>query len=281
MEFKYEELEIIRRVYEDSAYDINICRSSSKNEPLYTVICLKEIDLFEEQIKFFSELRERKNFNDFVTCFSKNSDIYILFIYHEEAPLIFKEVINKSVKEKADTIRAILSYIVVSDIPEIMLHDLLSKGNINVDKSGQAYFNYFLKRIDKYDINNKKRYMKKLGTIIMEIFNEEIIEGRLEKINIMLDKLHSQNYLSAMDIYMDFVSLYDEFNLCANTEVEKEKSFISKIKNNLEKIYKKWGLAIITTILAVAVVVFIVNCTTEKKPENMSRIDSIGTREIK
>ena len=66
-----------------------------------------------------------------------------------------------------------------------------------------------------------------------------------------------------------------------NTKEEQEKSFICKIKNKLEKIYKKWGLAIITTILALAVVVFIVNCTTEKKPENMSRIDSIGTREIK
>ena len=115
----------------------------------------------------------------------------------------------------------------------------------------------------------------------MEIFNEEIIDGRLEKINIMINKLQSQTYLSVMDIYMDFISLYDEFNLCMDAEDDKEISFISKIKNNIERIYKKWGLTIITAILSVAVVVFIVNCTTEKRPENMSRIESIGTREIK
>lgn len=281
MQIKYDELEIIRRVYDEGVYEINICRSLKGDESLYTVICLKEIELFQEQIKFFSELREKKNFNDFVTCFSKNSYIYILFIYHEEVPLIFKELINKSVKEKADFIKAILSYVVVSDIPEIMLHDLLSKENINVDKSGQAYFNYFLKRIEKYDINNQKRYMKKLSNIIMGIFNEEIIDNRLQGMNIIIDKLQSQSYISVMDIYMDFISLYDEFNLCMDSEDDKEISFISKIKNNLKRIYKKWGLTIITAILSVAVVVLIVTCTAERKPENVTKIDSIGTREIK
>lgn len=280
MQLKYDSMEIVKKVYDNGSYEVNICRSYNDDKALYTVICLKEVELFKEEIKFFSKLREKKRFTDFVACYGKNSFVYIWFIYREEAPILLEEMYEKSVIERADFIKAILSYIVVADIPEIMIYDLLSKENINKDKSERVYFNYFLTSLERYSFYGEKRYMTRLSNILRELFNEEIIDDKLPRITLIIDKLKSQVYSEVMEIYLDFVSLYNDFNLCKETEINKKCTLIKKVEKILIKLKEKFGLAIVTIILSVAVSALIVIATAEKQPKNISTIDKIGTRQM-
>ena len=151
----HEELSIIKRVYNDEFYEINLCKHKEVNEnKLYTVITIKDENLVRENIEIFSSLRYNNNFTDFIECFSKNSYLYIVFSYYEEKPLDFDEVCDFPLMQRVEIVKQILSMCIILNMPAPILYDAVS--NINLDSSGKIYFNYFLRRINKY-----KRWWKR------------------------------------------------------------------------------------------------------------------------
>lgn len=275
----HEELSIIKRVYNDEFYEINLCKHKEVNEnKLYTVITIKDENLVRENIEIFSSLRYNNKFTDFIECFSKNSYLYIVFSYYEEKPLDFNEVCDFPLMQRVEIVKQILSMCIILNMPAPILYDAVS--NINLDSSGKIYFNYFLRRINKYNNLKNKDVIKKLSIIFINIFSGELEINSVSGLKELIEKCENMEYENIMEIYRDYISLYDNFLQSLNIKREKELNWFRKILNKIIEVFNKVKLPLIMLVLCIGVIYLIVTLTYKPKTENPTKIKSIGTVQI-
>lgn len=275
----HEELSIIKRVYSNEFFEINLCKYTQidKNK-LYTVITIKDKKLIHENIELFSSLRYNNKFVDFIECFSKNSCLYIVFSYYKEEPLDFDEVSDFPVMQRVDIVKQILSMCILLNIPDEILYDVIS--NINLDSSGKVSFNYFLKSVNKYSSVKNNAVIKKLAAIFINIFSEELEINSVTGLKDLIEKCENKEYENIMEIYRDYISLYDNFIQSSNIKREKKLNCLKKILNKIVFIFNKIKLILIMSVLCIGVVYLIVTLTNKPKMEDPTKINSIGTFQI-
>lgn len=224
------EYSIIKKVYSDDSFEINLCKSEEDEEEgkLYTVITLKNQEVIRNTIGIFSSLRQNHEFVDFKECFSRESYLYIVFLYYEEAPLNFEDIGDKPVMERVEIVKQLLSLIVILNIPSPIVYDVLSKENINFDASGKVYFNYFLKRVDKYNDFRNNDCLRRIGFIITNVFSEELQDNRVEGLNEFVERCKNGQYENVMKVYSDYVNLHESFVRSLSIVKETKLSWLKK-----------------------------------------------------
>ncbi len=273
---------IIKKAYSDDSFEINLCKSEEdeKEEKLYTVITLKNQEVIRNTIGMFSSLRQNHKFVDFVECFSRGSHLYIVFLYYEEVPLNFEDIIDVPLMERFEIVKQLLSLIIILNIPAPIIYDVLSKENINFDPSGKIYFNYFLKGVDKYNTLNNSSCLRRIGHIITNIFCEEFQNNTVEDLRILGDKCKNAEYKNVMEVYSDYVNLYDSFLRSLSIVKETKLSWIKKILNKILDVFNKLKPILIITALCIGVVYLIFEFTNGTQNKNPTKIKSIGTVQI-
>lgn len=272
---------IIKKVYSDDSFEINLCKSEEdEEEKLYTVIKLKNQEVIRNTIGIFSSLRQNHEFVDFIECFSRDSYLYIVFLYYEEVPLNFEQIGDKPIMERVEIVKQLLSLIVILNIPSPIIYDVLSKENINFDASGKIYFNYFLKRVDKYNNLKNSNCLRRIGFIITNIFSEELQDNHVEGLNEFVDRCKNEDYKNVMEVYSDYVNLYDSFVRSLSIVKETKLSWLKKIINKILAVFNKLKPIIIMLALCIGVVYLIVEFTSGTKNKNPTKIKSIGTVQI-
>lgn len=273
---------IIKKVYSDDSFEINLCKSEEdeEEEKLYTVITLKNQEVIRSTTGIFSSLRQNHEFADFIECFSRDSYLYIVFLYYDEVPLNFEDIGDKPVMERVEVIKQLLSLIIILNIPTPIIYDVLSKENINFDASGKVYFNYFLKRIDKYNNLKNSDCLRKMGFIIGNIFSEELQDNHVEGLNEFVDKCKNAQYKNMMDLYSDYVNLYDSFVRSLSIAKETKLSWLKQMMNKILYVFNKLTPLLIMLALCIGIVYLIVDFTSDTKKQNPTKIKSIGTIQI-
>lgn len=273
-------LVIIKRVFSNSTFEINVCKYENGDEKLYTVIALKEPEVIHNNIKKFFSLRSNDKFVDFVEFFSRDSFLYISFLYYEEFPMNFQEVSQLPLLQRVAIVKQILSLIIILDMPKSILYDVLSNNNINLDPSGKVYFNYFLRNIDRYNDIKNKDAVKKIGIILIEIFNYELSTNSVEGLNKIISNCDNGIYTDLMVLYSDYAALYENFVKSLQVVKEKEISRFRKILNKILWIFNKVTPVLIMLALSVGVIYLVITLTEKDKAKEPTKIKTIGTVQI-
>lgn len=274
------EWSIIKRIYRSELFEINICRyDEDPRYKMYTVIKVIDQKLIHESITLFSSLRNNDKFTDFIKCFSKNSCLYIVFLYHHsEESLNFEEIYDFPLLQRVDIVKQILSLIVIFDIPHPILYDVLA--NINLDSSGKVYFNYFLKNINRYKNISNKSITRKIAMLFINIFNKELELDSVSGLKELIIACKSGKYNNIMEIYRDYILLYSNFEESLNITKQKKLNWFRQLINKIIKVFNKIKGVIIMIILCIGIIYLIVILTAKPKLEDPTKIKSIGTLQI-
>lgn len=267
---------IIKKIYDNESFEINLCKKNEIEDKLYTIIVLKDIKLIHNNIQLFSKIRENNKFSDFIDCFSQNSYLYIMFSYYTENSIEFDKVVNFPLLQRVEIAKQILRLIVLLDIPKPILYDVMSDDNINLDSSGKVYFNYFLKNIDRYSAVEEKDGIKRIATIFVKIFPEEITENTVDGFNLLVEQCENATYNNIMSIYSDFSNLNDNFIKSSQRKKEKKDNLIKKIFKKILKMFNKIKGIIILLILCIGVI-FLIITYTDNQNKKAVQINQIGT----
>lgn len=273
----YGELTIIRRVYHNDNIEINLTRNGLKSK-LYTTLIIKDSDLINNTIKLFSSLRDNENFKDFKECFFKNRQLYVLFEYRDEYPVKIQDLSEIPTKQKADIVKRILTQCIMLNIPLCIIYDILFKDNMNMDPSGQIYFNYFLKSIDRYNNITIKDVGKRLSTILINIFAEEIENEVCSDLKNFIYKCENGEFNEIVDIYKDYIKIYDMLMTIETIEKQSKKNILDKYKEIVKEIAGKIMPVFILAALSVGVVYAVIKLVdTMQRPNEENKIETIGT----
>ncbi len=274
-------LSIIKRVFENDFFEINICKFENvKEEKLCTVIILKKIDIIHRTIKIFSLLKSNNKFVDFIDCFSKNSYLYVIFSYYEEVPVNFFEISQMPLMQRVAIVKQILSLAVILDMPKTILYDVLSNNNINLDSSGKVYFNYFLKNVDRYNNIKDKDAIKRIGLVLKNVFNNELTINNVDGLKKLINYCENDVYIELIDIYSDYIALYESFVKSLDLKKEKKLSRFRRILNKILSIFNKVKPIFIMLVLSIGIVYLIITYTKTNKAQQPTKINAIGTEQI-
>lgn len=273
------ELSIVKRIYRDEFFEINVCRYPNiDKKKMYTLISLKDKELIQNNIDFFSSLRHNKKFTDFIECFSKDSCVYIVFSYYEEEKLNFDEVCDLPLMKRVDIVKQILSMCIILNIPYEILYDALS--NLNMDSSGKIYFNYFLKKINRYKNIDKSSILKKMALIFINTFNEQLEDDTVEGLKELIEKCEQNKYENLMELYREYADLNDNFIKSLTLPKHKKLSWWRKIINKIWDIFNKIKPFLIMILLSIGVIYIVITFTNKEENKEPTRIKSIGILEI-
>lgn len=275
----YENMTIIKRIYDSESFEINLCKQNETDNKLYTTIVLKDINLIHSNIKFFSKMRENDKFIDFINCFSRNSYLYIMFSYYEENPIKFDQVSSLPLLQRVEIAKQILELIVILDIPKPILYDVLSDENINLDSSGKISFNYFLKNMDRYNAIEEKSGIKRIASMFVKIFPEEITENTVDGFNSLVQQCENGTYKNIMSIYLEFRNLNDNFVKSLKRKKQKKENIIKRILKKIFKIWNKIKGIVILLILCIGVV-YLITTHTGNENKQAIKINHIGTEDF-
>lgn len=279
---------VIRHVQSSSSKDIYICRrNNEQNGREYTVICIKDIAVCQQLLKFFSEKVETKKFTDFVEYFTFEGKLHIVFFNSRLMTLGEKLRIQVCpFAERLEIAQKILERIIYLSMPYAFIADALVPEHITVSDTLDVRFNYEMSNFDRMDSYTLKEAGHNIADVLRFLFQEELEKMSCPEIDELLQWLESDGYQSYLDILYKFNEYYTLLKDKPEEEVAVPKTKLFKLWEKL-KIVFGWLKKLLMAALLVAVVIYlaysIVDFINPQSKGSINPVDSfnaIGTQQI-
>lgn len=225
-----------------------------QGEGQYFILYVKEEQLLHKLIPFAMKLQQQNMFEDFIECFSKESDFYMVFRWHNQST--FLEKIDQSLRfvEKRIILRNILERFIVLKMPNYLMYEVLNFKNITIADSLSIEFHYELFEWNAMELIQLKEVKERLANVIKQLFAEEFQKEVCPDLKEFMEDLKSNSgYPSLLSIYQR----YKEINQAYESGIEVLKQNGPKFQS-WEKIKQwiPWITKILKFLLFLAILIY-------------------------
>lgn len=280
---------VIRHVQSGNTKEVYICRrNNEQNGREYTVICMKDIAMCQQLLRFFSEKVEAEKFTDFVEYFTFEGKLHIVFLHSRLISLEEKLRIQEYLfAERLEIAQKILERIVYLNMPYSFIADALVPGHITVSDTLDVRFNYEMTNVSRMDSYTLMEAGLNIANVLQLLFHEELEKKSCSEINELLGWLESGEYQSYLDI---FYKVNEYCTLLKNKTEEELAVPRTKPFQLWEKLKAAFvGLRkLLMVVLLVAAILYLVLSIVElAMPQSqgnigfMDRFDAIGTLQVR
>ena len=273
---------ILQKVRETEKIDHFLCREEMGNnkKALYDVFKIKERSLVVKLILIFTEQMSNVAFTDFCECFSKDGDLYLVFVHKKTVSLLEKlERENCSRKERSLIGKKIMEQILLLNMPDFLADDILNVRQIQISPAMDVSFLYELKEIDRFETVTIQKIQDKLSAVLELLFSYEISLQISEDITVFLKQLKQGEYAEYMQIYQAYLQLLERLE---NAEtVLKPNTFWFRVWDKVKEIWKKLK-SFILVFVVIGVVGYLIYSIMNPVPNTEERFlfQRIGTLTI-
>ena len=263
---------VIKNVYLSPDIDIMSCIDMSPDvQTVVTINRLKNKELIERYYHIFVDSPYEQS--DLIRYFSMDSCLYLVFRSYSEKNLFTPFVSDRfKISEKIVLSLNILSEVMLSDMPPVILYQLLKNKNINYDASLGIHFNYYL---DLSELNSKlaeEDIFRQFGYILKALFGKQ--EARISDVSEMIDGCLTGCYTSYSELYLKL----KEFGRTVNKGGD-DFSAISKFHRQREKNKDKVKnfLKVASLFVVICGIVLAILWTDKNEVRKNSLVQQIGT----
>ena len=261
--------------------DILICRDLWEQRIReYLLVAVKNPDLIYRFAPFFTQQAENFAFKDFVECFSKDGQFYIVFAYYEKP--LFKEKFSEEfyfLSERLEIGKSLLSRMVLQNMPPGIQYEALQERNLLLDNALQIYFNYALEEIPSYGLFTMGRVQKELGRIFRILLRQEIATQVVDEVRIFVEDLEQCRFADYLEIYEAYDRLYDLLKELQEIGEINPKSFLFRCWERIKKMarYLKPVLAGVVLVTALGFLIYTIANPGVRSLGPQKMIETIGT----
>ncbi len=251
-----------------------------ERERSYLLVSLKNPDLINKSVPFFVEQMEKRTFRDFVECFSKESQFYMMFVHHNK-PLLSEKFAEElySLTERLEIGKSLLSHMVLMDMAPSIQSEVLKEHNLLLGDSLQVFFNYIIEDVSDYPNITIAKVQKELGRIFREIFRPEIATQVVEEVRVFTADLEQGRFKNYLDIYQAYDSLYVLLQGLQEVGEILPKSFLFRCWERIKKL-SGYAMPVMAGVILTTALIFLIYTVFNPggKPGNSPiAIETIGT----
>ena len=228
---------VIKNVYLSRDIDIMTCIDMSPDvQAVVTINRLKKKELIERYYHIFVDSTYQQS--DFIRYFSIDSYLYLVFRNYSEKNLFTPMGSDRfKLSEKVLLALNILSEVMLSDMPPVILYQLLKNKNINYDTALNIHFNYYLDLSEQEAKITKEDIFRQFGYILMALFGKQT--KQISEVSVMIDGCFAGRYDTYPKLYLelkefgravieggDDFSLISKFHKKRARTMEKVKTFL-------------------------------------------------------
>lgn len=231
---------ILQKISETEQMEHFLCQEEAedKRKILYDVFKIKERSLVVKLILIFTEQMSNKAFTDYCDCFSKNSELYLVFLHKSSTSL--QDKLKKEDCSRAERImigKKIMQQILLLDMPDFLMYDILDVTQIQVSQAMDISFLYKLKEISEFEAVTIDKIQEKLSCVMELLFEYEISLQISEDIDTYLKQLKQGSYTDYVQIYQEYLHLIEKLE--QNEPMLKPNTFWFRVWDKIKNIWWK------------------------------------------
>ena len=205
---------VIQKLMDNTNLETYLCKEiKDKSSILYRVVRIKHRDLTYKWITFFMEQKNNAAFVDYYDCFSKDGDLYLVFL-HREYQLLMDKLNQEEcgLKERLEIGKRILERVLLLNIPTILLYDVLSENSIAVSDSLEIAFDYNLVSIPFFEKIQMKDIQERFLVLLRSLFAHELLTEASDDITNFIKGLSEVEVHNCIEIYQSYEALYEKLS---------------------------------------------------------------------
>lgn len=215
-------------------YEILQCKGV-EDETEYTLLHIMDYEMIKDLLPILNVLQNSMLFQDYKGCFSKEKDLYVIFVRHNVTLLndILKEE-KLSIEKKLHIGKKILEKILLFNLPDFMICHVLSTDYIMFE-NGEVFFCYDWKELWKAEKSDMRMIHLQMKNLFEHIFQYEITLGMSSELGTLMQALEKEEFEDFFGIYEAYTSL-SQVILGETQEYDKtEHTFFYKVSKALKK----------------------------------------------
>ncbi|MCD8038027.1 MAG: hypothetical protein LUE96_02935 [Lachnospiraceae bacterium] len=186
----------------------------------------------------FTEQMSNAAFEDFFECFSKDGNLYLVFL-HREAVSLSDKLSEESclLKERLTVGRNLLERIVLLNMPDMLVYDVLDSDRIQVTPALDVFFLYSFQEIGILETITIGDVCKRMADTFAMLFEREISLEIDKEIPEFLEKLRACAYADYYEVYQVYLKL--EEHLIQSGGTLKPNTFLFRLWEKVKWIFGK------------------------------------------
>lgn len=273
---------VIHKKESVGSYELFQCTElKEKRYEYYDVFRVTDAGLIYRLIPEYAGPELLTSFEDFYECFSRNGELYLVFVSRRGRRLaqVLREEYN-SLEERLLLGKKLLERILLLSMPEAMLHQVLREENLEVGEDLEIRFRYSLK---KYPLNTDElhgRNIQSLGGIFEQLFETEL---RLKK-SAVLQEFIRWLYQAVREEYLAVYRRYEE--LCGTLKDGgtlpglRPNTLGFRVWNRIKAVLPVLKKVLLAVLLAAMASYLLYSVLYPGQPETSPAFQQIGTLEI-
>lgn len=279
------DLYIIQVIEKNPDYEYMFCIDllEEKNNQ-YDVLKITNYSTICKIMPILSNQLNNNKFSDFVDCFSQDNTFYAMF-KHIDTPSLFDKLKSDdySTIERLEIFKNLLKRIIMLDMPIPIQTDILYSKNITLLDNLDVNFKYNLSNISNYSKFDFIFLQKALKDILKIVLKNEFDNNISKKLNTYYTNLDKGVFKEPIEIYSEYISVYDDINdnIKKNNTIKKSRwlKIWEKIKSII-RLIKPFILSLVI-ILALIYLIYIALGLDKKDNTQYDTYKSIGILDIK
>lgn len=270
---------ILQKISETKEMEHFLCReeSSQKSSQVYDIFKIKDRRLAVKLILIFTEQMNHAAFSDFCECFSKNGELYLVFLHKKTIPL--EEKLEKEDCSRQERIligKKILEQLLLLDMPQFLAYDILNLKQIQVSEAYDVSFLYELNEIQNFEMIGMREIQNELANVMERIFQYELFLRISEEITEFLNRLKNNEYEDILQIYQAYLHLAE--TLEDSKSLLKPNTFWFRVWDKVKAFWKKVK-AYLLGFIVLGAAVYLIYAILNPKPNTEESFDfqRIGT----
>jgi hypothetical protein len=261
--------------------DVCVCRDIWEDSGReYLLVAVKNPDLICRCAPFYTRQAGNRSFTDFIECFSRDGQFYIVFAYYAKPTLKAKLTDELYfLSERLDIGKNLLSQILLQNMPPNILYEALQDRNLLLDDALQVHFNYVLEEVASFALFSFDRVQMELARVFRFLLRQEIAGQSSDEIRSFVDDLEACAFTDYMSVYEAYDRIYDMLKaLVENGEIN-PRSFLFRCWERIKRLARLMRPVLVGVVLVTALV-FLVYSIANPAPKPGSpppSIEAIGT----
>lgn len=259
-----------------------------KKGPLYLLLEIVNPALSKEMLEPFMQLKNsrcRTRDSGFVTCFTKEGNLWAVFRYYMGAPFAERAGQIASCEERLHVWNSLLTQIFFQEFPGYLQFEAVNPANLVMDEERSVHVNYFLRDSDRRSDALFPEIQQRLSESFQVLFaRETALKGSAAAD--YAERLSRAEFSDAVSLYRGFREMQKQLRAQMN-----EQPGGQGIRAREGVLVTLWGMLFSNAHMAVKCLyfllvaalwaIFVMLCIRpQTAPEQRSRISSIGTVEI-
>lgn len=211
-------------------------RMVAKNDQkeLCFILRFTDPELIHKMIPIFMNLQNQGMAEDFMECFSKESDFYAVFAWHMQTPFVEKIKQPLRFLEKLVILKNLLEKLITLKLSNYFIYEVLHFPNIMIADSLKVEFQYTLYETNTIELIAFSDVANQLAIVIKQLFAEELKKEMIPKLKELIEDLQRNGrYRDLVSIYQKYREIYKIYE--SGTVVPKENSTGFRIWNKLKQ----------------------------------------------